>query len=103
MLFASDRLTADFLPEMNRFNPDSTTIRMIPERSWQIAGFTDNILTLDHCRYRVDGGQWLEADAIDVQTRLLDLERSCDLEQIVLNLKTSLPEILYSDNDLEKV
>ena len=80
MLFASDRLTADFLPEMNRFNPDSTTIRMIPERSWQIAGFTDNILTLDHCRYRVDGGQWLEADAIDVQTRLLDLERSCDLE-----------------------
>lgn len=30
-------------------------------------------------------------------------ERSCDLEQIVLNFKTSLPEILYSDNDLEKV
>ncbi len=80
MLFVSDRMTTDFLPEMNRFDCDAQAVRILPERAWQIAKISDNILTLDRCRYRVDGGKWDEADAIDVQTRLLDLERSCDLE-----------------------
>ncbi|MBR2373863.1 MAG: DUF58 domain-containing protein [Lentisphaeria bacterium] len=30
-------------------------------------------------------------------------ERSCSMEQIVLNFKSSLPEMLHYDNDLEKV
>lgn len=80
MLFVSDKLTADFLPEYERFDPASPAVRLLPDRAWQISRISDNILTLDHCRYRVDGGEWQDADAIDVQTRLLDLERSCDLE-----------------------
>ena len=52
MLFVSDKFTTDFLPEMNRFAPDAQAIRILPEKSWQIAKVSENTLTLDRCRYR---------------------------------------------------
>jgi len=42
-----------------------------------------NLLTLDRCRYCVDGGEWNECFIIDLQTRLLALGRDCDLEMEV--------------------
>ena len=80
MLFVSDKLTTDFLPDCQQFDPKSPAVRILPERAWQISKISENILTLDRCRYRVDGGQWNEADAIDVQNYLLDLEHPCDVE-----------------------
>jgi hypothetical protein len=79
MLFVADTLPDD-LPEYSRIAPDAATIRILPEKNWQISKCSENILTLDHCRFRIDNGPWQEADAIDAQTKLLDLERSCDVE-----------------------
>ncbi|MBS1371141.1 MAG: hypothetical protein HPZ91_14410 [Lentisphaeria bacterium] len=45
-----------------------------------LAGAVENILTLDRCRYRVDGGGWITDDVSVIQGRLLALERDCDLE-----------------------
>ncbi len=39
-----------------------------------------NILTLDRCRYRVDGGEWVSDDVIQIQTELTKLRRDCDLD-----------------------
>ena len=80
MLFVSDTLPVDELPEYTRIANDAAAIRLLPEKNWQISGCSENILTLDHCRFRIDNGPWQEADAIDAQTKMLDLERSCDVE-----------------------
>ncbi len=80
MLFVSDTLPADELPEAERIAPDAAAIRLLPEKNWQVAKNSENILTLEHCRFRIDGGEWQYADAIDAQNKLLDLERGCDLE-----------------------
>ncbi|MBE6359313.1 MAG: hypothetical protein E7057_08745 [Lentisphaerae bacterium] len=80
MLFAADELPVEELPQEVRIAADAAAIRLLPENSWQISKATENILTLERCRFRIDGGQWQCADAIDAQTKLLDLERCCDLE-----------------------
>ncbi|MBO5667779.1 MAG: hypothetical protein J6S43_01505 [Lentisphaeria bacterium] len=80
MLFVSDDLEPEKLPEFKRFAPNRTAIRLLPETSWQISQIEENILTLDFCRFRVDNGDWQYANAIDVQSRLLQMEKDCDLE-----------------------
>ncbi len=45
-----------------------------------LAESTDNLLTLDRCRYRVDGGDWDATDVIQLQSRLVLLKRDADLE-----------------------
>ena len=57
----------------------------LPARKSLSAGFTlaassGNLLTLDRCRYRVDGGGWVADDVSVIQGRLLKLGRACDLE-----------------------
>lgn len=39
-----------------------------------------NLLTLDRCRYRVDGGEWIADDVSVIHGRLLNLKHDCDLE-----------------------
>lgn len=39
-----------------------------------------NLLTIDRCRYRVDGGEWISDEIGVIHPRLLKLARSCDLE-----------------------
>ncbi|MBQ8753469.1 MAG: hypothetical protein IJZ19_00390 [Lentisphaeria bacterium] len=46
-----------------------------------VSGKTENILTLDRCRYRVDGGEWQSDDVISLQAILLRRQADCDLEQ----------------------
>lgn len=39
-----------------------------------------NIITLDRCRYRVDGGEWIFDDVCVIHERLLKRKCDCDLE-----------------------
>lgn len=41
---------------------------------------TPNLLTLDRCRFRVDGDGWTADDVSVIQARLLKLKRDCKLE-----------------------
>lgn len=41
---------------------------------------TENLFTLDRCRYRVDGGEWIDEHVCVIHARLLRLRRPCDLE-----------------------
>ncbi len=45
-----------------------------------VLGRTENLLTLDRCRYRVDGGTWKDDDIISLQAILLQRKQDCDLE-----------------------
>ena len=47
----------------------------------KVVGKVENILTLDRCRYRVDGGEWKYDDVISLQAILLGRRADCDLEQ----------------------
>ena len=79
-LFAADGLPVDELPELKRISADASAIRLLMENNWQVTKVTENILTLDNCRYCIDGKITGSCAPIDLQTRLLDLERPCDLE-----------------------
>ena len=56
----------------------------IPLREeWKIKSCTPNALTLDFCRYRIDGGEWQEECAVIIlQRRLLELKRPCRVEMM---------------------
>ncbi len=45
-----------------------------------VAVSSGNVITLDRCRFRVDGGGWISGDVSIVQARLLKLGRDCELE-----------------------
>lgn len=48
---------------------------------WEIQSATDNAMTLDCCRYRIDGGPWQERIAvIMLQKKLLELRHPCRFE-----------------------
>lgn len=48
---------------------------------WNIEEMALNTMTLDMCRYRVDGGEWQgPISTIKVQQALLDLQRPCEVE-----------------------
>ncbi|MBP5639450.1 MAG: hypothetical protein J6X55_08220, partial [Victivallales bacterium] len=59
-----------------------------------LAESDENILTLDRCRYRVDGGEWQACDIISLQSRLVVLKRDCDVE-------LEIPFTVGEDFDLE--
>lgn len=49
--------------------------------SWQITQMDLNSMTLDMCMYSIDGGEWQGPIAvIQLQNRLLDLQRPCDVK-----------------------
>ena len=49
--------------------------------NWDIDSMALNSMTLDMCRYRVDGGDWQgPVSSIKVQQALLDLQRPCQVE-----------------------
>ncbi len=47
---------------------------------YEVAAHSGNLLTLDRCRYRVDGGEWISDDVSVIHGRLLNLKHDCDLE-----------------------
>ncbi len=52
-----------------------------PDTNWNIKQMDQNILTLDCCKYRVDGSDWREKKAvIKIMKELLALQRSCSFE-----------------------
>ncbi len=63
-----------------------------PENVWELpavkkladefalAGYTGNLFTIDRCRYRVDGGEWVSDDISVIQEQLLALRKNCKLE-----------------------
>lgn len=52
-----------------------------PGQRWTIEEMQLNSMTLDLCRYRVDGGDWQgPVSTIKVQQALLDLQRPCEVE-----------------------
>ena len=54
-------------------------LRRIPA-DMTLAACDDNLLTLDRCRYRVEGGEWQSCDIISLQSRLIVLKRDVDVE-----------------------
>ena len=80
MIFVSDRAenaekiyqSTDFyaLPELKKLNNE-----------FEITSAGDgNIITLDRCRYRIDGGDWIYDDVCVIQHRLFACQCDCDLE-----------------------
>ena len=59
-----------------------------------LASSDENILTLDRCRYRVDGGEWQTCEIISLQSRLVVLKRDCKVE-------LEIPFTVADDFDLE--
>lgn len=50
-------------------------------REFKVSESTVNALTLDFCRYRIDGGEWQpETAVIILQRKLLELKRPCKIE-----------------------
>lgn len=50
-------------------------------REFKVSESTVNALTLDFCRYRIDGGEWHpETAVIILQRKLLELKRPCKIE-----------------------
>lgn len=46
----------------------------------KLACSDDNLLTLDRCRYRVDGGEWNSTEIISLQSRLVIFKRDLDVD-----------------------
>ena len=80
VIFVSDRAenaekiyqSTDFyaLPELKKLNNE-----------FEITSAGDgNIITLDRCRYRIDGGDWIYDDVCVIQHRLFACQCDCDLE-----------------------
>ena len=50
-------------------------------REFKVSESTVNAITLDFCRYRIDGGEWQpETAVIILQRKLLELKRPCKIE-----------------------
>lgn len=66
-------------PECLTELPECLTVR--PGQQWQIASMDLNALTLDLCRYRIDGGEFAgPIPVIKLQEMLLELQRPCQVE-----------------------
>ncbi len=61
-------------------NISSLPLRKALTEEFQIAAHSGNLLTLDRCRYRVDGGEWIPDEVNVIQARLLNRKRDCELE-----------------------
>ncbi|WP_438447252.1 glycosyl hydrolase [Gorillibacterium sp. sgz5001074] len=76
---------------------DPVTIRLAP--SWEMVRSELNALTLDTCRWRVEGGEWSgEEPVVLLQEKLLALGRPVRLEQeftFLAAYDTSLPRELF--------
>jgi hypothetical protein len=68
------------------------TVALLP--GWDIDEMELNSLTLDYCNYRIDGGEWQGlTPVIKLQKILLDLQRSCQIEQAYhFEIKSELTE-----------
>lgn len=78
MLFVNTN--EEFVPSKKISTKTGELISKISNHNWQLIQDSDNILTLDRCRYRVDGGDWEFNDVSVIHSRLLKLERPCKLE-----------------------
>ncbi len=65
---------------------------VMPGENWTIDEIQLNSMTLDLCKYRVDGGEWQgPISTIKVQQALLDLQRPCDVElEFLFQVETDL-------------
>lgn len=61
-------------------NPFQLPVQKSLSPEFTLAASSGNLLTLDRCRYRVDGDDWITDDVSVIQGRLLKLGRSCELE-----------------------
>ncbi|MBQ6473969.1 MAG: hypothetical protein IJJ33_18415, partial [Victivallales bacterium] len=53
----------------------------IPLSQWmRVEHVGENFLTMDRCRYRIDGGEWQDEDVISLQTILLGRRKDADLD-----------------------
>ncbi len=68
------------LPVFTVRDPDAGTPALFQKESFTLKSYSGNILTLDRCAYRIDGGTWLHCDVIDLQSRLLSRRCDCDLD-----------------------
>ena len=62
-------------------------------REFAVSESTVNALTLDFCRYRIDGGEWQpETAVIILQRKLLELKRPCKIElEFSFNAESGAP------------
>ena len=55
--------------------------KILFDNCFEVAKNTINTITLDTCRYRIDGGEWQpEIAVIILQRKLLELKRECTIE-----------------------
>ncbi len=55
-------------------------VKKLPSDFEVLSASDGNIITLDHCRYRVDGGEWIFDNVSVITERLLTRKCDCDLE-----------------------
>ena len=78
MLFVNEKTAADAMVDLEALY-SATSVKQLCS-CMTLKSAQDNILTLDRCRYRVDGGDWQFTDVIQLQSRLVLLKRDLDLE-----------------------
>ncbi len=80
LIFVSDRAAN---PEKIYTATDYSTMKTVKKVStdFEVVSVSDgNLITLDRCRYRVDGGEWIADDVCVITERLLKRKCDCDLE-----------------------
>jgi len=64
-----------------RMQHEENVVRLQLGKRWTIDEMDLNSITLDYCRYRIDGGEWEgPLPVIKLMDVLLNLRRSCDIE-----------------------
>lgn len=79
MLCVSDSLHGERKTDLADFRLPKTAKKLSGQ--FTLEGMDQgNILVIDRCRYRVDGGEWISDEIGVIHPRLLKLARPCDLE-----------------------
>jgi len=68
------------LPVLAIPDPRSRMDRIPLGECFSLKSYSGNVLTVDRCAYRIDGGEWERCDIIDLQARLLLRKCDCDLD-----------------------
>ena len=79
MFFVTDTPAGE-LPPQTPCDPFAGEKVLELDGNWELQNHTGNLLTLDRCRYRVDGGEWQAVDTVSLQRRLLAYQRQCEVD-----------------------
>jgi len=79
MFFVPDEILSD-AEKISVADPFELPVVKHLSGKFRLAEKRENLLLLDRCRYRVDGGEWINAEVNVIHSRLLKEGRECHLE-----------------------